>query len=156
MKANVIRYSHRGGSSSKRVPADSHARCSRVEGRTLLVVEDHPTSRELFRIILESDGYTVDFCENAECGLSSAEKGEYDAFLIDINLGHGPDGFDLLEQLRRMESYRSTPAIAVTAYALPGDRARCLDRGFDAYVSKPFRHEMLLKTLRESLVHTAS
>lgn len=156
MKADVIRYSHRGDSSSNRIPPDSHTGPPHAEGQTLLVVEDHPTSRELFRIILESHGYSVDFCENAECGLSTAEKGHYDAFLIDINLGHGPNGFDLLEQLRRMESCRTTPAIAVTAYALPGDRLRCLEMGFDAYVSKPFRHEMLLKTIRDSLVHTAS
>ncbi len=156
MKAGIIQYSHRGDSSSNRVPSGSHAGSPHVEGRRLLVVEDHPTSRDLFRIILESEGYNIDLCENAECGLSRAEQGQYDAFLIDINLGHGPNGFDMLEQLRRMESYRSTPAIAVTAYALPGDRSRCLDMGFDAYVSKPFRHEMLLKTVRDSLVHATS
>ena len=156
MKADIIRYSHRSDSSSERVPDDSRAGSHHLEGPTLLVVEDHPTSRELFRIILESDGYSVDFCENAECALSKAEKNPYDAFLIDINLGHGPNGFDLLAHLRNRESCQPTPAIAVTAYALPGDRSRCLDMGFDAYISKPFRHEMLLKTLRDILVHAAS
>lgn len=155
MKADIIRYSHGANSSSSHVPADSRARSPEADGRTLLVVEDHPTSRELFKIILESDGYGVDFCATAECGLSRAQNKQYDAFLIDINLGHGPNGFDLLDEIRGMEKYENTPTIAVTAYALPGDRSRCLKMGFDAYVSKPFRHEMLLKTVRDVLVHAS-
>lgn len=75
----------------------------------------------------------------------------FDAVLIDINLGGGPSGLDLLAALRTHPAYRTVPMAAVTAYALPGDRERFLAAGFDAYLSKPFTADDLLAVLAQLL-----
>ena len=66
------------------------------------------------------------------------DQNAFDLLILDINLGNGRTGTDLLEELRRREEYVHVPAAAVTAYALPEDRGHLLDAGFDAYLAKPF------------------
>lgn len=117
----------------------------------VLVVEDHPSSEKLLRIILEARGFRVDTCLDPVCAVRQAQATSYAVLLVDINLGHPMNGFGVLRKIRRMEHHRSTPAIAVTAYALPGDRERCLDNGFDAYVSKPFTHATLFNAIQDVL-----
>jgi CheY-like chemotaxis protein len=70
--------------------------------------------------------------------LSKAESQRYDAFLIDINLGFGQSGVDLLNALREHPSYSNAPIATLTAYSMHGDRERFLNEGFDYYISKPF------------------
>ena len=72
------------------------------------------------------------------------------AILMDVHL----PGLDGLEAIRRIRANRSTatiPIFAITALAMPGDRARCLEAGADAYLSKPFALREVLKHLREIL-----
>jgi len=64
--------------------------------------------------------------------------------LLDINLDRSPTGMDLLASMRELSPYASTPAIAMTAFALAGDRERFLKEGFDEYVGKPFTADQLL------------
>jgi len=75
----------------------------------------------------------------------------FDLFLIDINLGSGGSGVDVLERLRRDDTYKDIPMVAVTAIAMPGDREKLLDRGFDAYLAKPFEASDLVSIVDQYL-----
>ncbi len=103
----------------------------------LLVVEDNEDTQYLLRSLLEP------ICElaiasTADDALRIARKRRYRAILMDINLGDGASGSDVLAAIRAMDGYSDTPVLALTAYALPGDRERFLAQGFSGYVSKPF------------------
>ncbi len=104
--------------------------------KTILVAEDDPASRELMREILEAGGYRVlEACNGGEA-LQKMEEMEPDLVLLDIQMP-GLDGFAVLRQLRQNPSYATLPVVALTAYAMRGDREKVLAAGFDAYLTKP-------------------
>lgn len=109
----------------------------------ILVVEDNDNTRYLIESLLEED-YEVTVVSNAEDALLHAFKKDFDLVLMDINLGVGPNGADVLRELRAMPTYQETPIVAITAYALPGDKERFLEMGFTDYLSKPFNADELL------------
>ena len=93
----------------------------------------------------------VDTAEDEKTALALARRQRYDIVLLDINLGVIRTGVDVLHTLRQLPAYATVPAVAVTAYALPGDRERFLEAGFDAYLGKPFTEEQLRKVLLQML-----
>lgn len=103
----------------------------------LLIVEDQDEARLLMQYALRTT-FRTDAVAGALAALRRARTTLYDACLLDITLGFGESGIDLMADLRALDGYADTPMIAVTAHALPGDRQRFLDLGFDAYVAKPF------------------
>ena len=109
----------------------------------VLLVEDNENTQFLIENLLE-DAYTITVVSNAEEALLEAFNTEFDLVLMDINLGEGANGADVLRELRAMPTYSNVPIAALTAYALPGDKERFLDMGFSAYLSKPFNAEELL------------
>ena len=109
----------------------------------VLLVEDNENTQFLIENLLES-AFEITIVGNAEDALLEAFRIEYDMVLMDINLGVGPNGADVLRELRAMPTYADVPIAALTAYALPGDKERFLDMGFSAYLSKPFNAEELL------------
>jgi len=120
-------------------------------GRRLLVVEDIPETQVLVDRIL-SIHHAVDVVESHAEALRhldrAAEAGDpYEAVLLDINLDRSSTGMDLLVSMRELSPYASTPAIAMTAFALTGDRERFLKEGFDEYVGKPFTADQLLAAI---------
>ncbi len=109
----------------------------------VLLVEDNEHTQYLIESLLE-DTFSLTVVDNAEEALLEAFRTEFDMVLMDINLGQGPNGADVLRELRAMPTYRDVPIAAITAYALPGDRERFLEMGFSAYLSKPFNADELL------------
>ena len=118
--------------------------------RRVLLVEDNLEAQVLVRRFL-SKGYLVDARPSSRDAVTAAAERPYDLFIVDINLGYNDTGLKTLEALRRHARYAETPIMALTAYALPGDRERFLEAGFDAYVSKPFTKEQLRDTLQRLL-----
>ncbi len=114
-------------------------------GARVLVVEDDPHTQMLARHLL-SKRCRVDVAASAGEALACADAHTYDAILMDINLGAGESGEDVMRTLRS-NGAAATPIYAMTAYALPGDRARFLDAGFTGYISKPFRRDDLYAVL---------
>lgn len=114
--------------------------------KRILAVEDNRDTRTLFTHLLKRD-YIIDCVPNADEAIEAVQNQHYDLLLVDINLGKGKSGEHVLHVLRGMPTYNSTPVIAVTAYAMPGDRERFFAEGFDNYVSKPFTRKQLLDTL---------
>ncbi len=103
----------------------------------VLVVEDNFINVLIVINYLENI-CAVDHAEDGAVALQKAQEYEYDAFLVDINLGFEMDGLELQKELRRIEKYRSTPIVAVTGYALSGDREDFLSQGFSHYLPKPY------------------
>lgn len=116
----------------------------------LLIVEDHQENQEILKLFLKKD-FEVDVASYNEEALQYASSQSYDLFLIDINLAYGDSGSDLLVALREMAEYKTTPLIAVTAYAMAEDEDRFLNEGFTSYISKPFTKKKLLETINGCL-----
>ena len=112
----------------------------------ILAVEDNPDTQLLLRYLLRSE-YALEVVPHVEEALNAAREQEFDLLVLDINLGEERSGIDLLRELREMDAYKDTPALALTAYAMPGDKERFQESGFDAYVSKPFTRKELHEAL---------
>lgn len=120
----------------------------------ILAVEDNPDTQTLLRYMLQSH-FTLSFCSNVDDALAQADMETFDLFLLDINLGEQRTGMDLLRLLRDRRTYANTPAIALTAYAMPGDRDRFLNGGFNGYISKPFTRRDLLTAIDRVMVDSS-
>jgi CheY-like chemotaxis protein len=112
----------------------------------ILLVEDNPEARLLVQYML-GGAHSVSLASDSRAALDLATAQRYDAVLMDINLGDGLDGVDLLNLLRERPAYANVPVVALTAYAQPGDEGRFRSAGFTEYVSKPFTRAQLQRAL---------
>lgn len=120
-------------------------------GHTILIADDHEDSRELLHLMLRGAGYSVREAKNGiEC-LQLARADTPDLIVMDLSM---PvlDGWGLFEELKKDQTTRGIPCIVVTAQA-DLDRHRALEKGFIAYVSKPFATDDLLSTVAAALSH---
>jgi CheY-like chemotaxis protein len=102
----------------------------------VLYIEDSPDNRMLVRALLPASRYLVVEAEDGLTGIAAALREQPDLILLDINLP-GIDGYEVGVALRSFPALRDTPVIAVTAYAMQGDRERTLVAGCDGYIAKP-------------------
>lgn len=117
---------------------------------TILVVEDNPVNLELFLDILDETDYEYLSATEGETALEIAREVRPDVVLLDIQLP-GMDGMEILGRLRAMDETRNAKVIALTAYAMKGDRELFLEKGFDDYVAKPIRIKELLAAIEHQL-----
>lgn len=120
---------------------------------SILAIEDNTDTQVLLRYLL-SPRYNVEIVPHVDDALDAATSNLYDLFLLDINLGEERTGIDLLRELRKQDRYKETPAIALTAYAMPGDRERLEAAGFSGYLSKPFTRKELYEAIEDMLADT--
>src|SRR3990172_4232374 len=111
-----------------------------------LIVEDNPINMELVLEILTSNGICADEAVNGEEAVAMVEKETYDLVLMDIELP-GMDGVDATKIIKA--KHRNLPVIALTSYAMKGDRERFLAAGFDEYISKPLDVSDFLRRLEK-------
>jgi signal transduction histidine kinase/CheY-like chemotaxis protein len=102
----------------------------------ILHVEDNPENRMLVRAILEAEGYTIIDAEDGLAGIEAAIREEPALILLDVNLP-AVDGYEVVSIIKSFPAFATTPVIAVTAYAMEGDRQRTLVAGCDGYIQKP-------------------
>ena len=121
----------------------------------VLIVEDNDETRLLIERVLAGH-YEVETAADARTALQRMAARTYDALILDINLGGRSTGVDVLRVARALPGYDAVTAIALTAYALPGDGARFLAEGFDHYVSKPFSKSRLLDVLAAGRTENAA
>ena len=112
----------------------------------ILVVEDNDDTRMLLDRILRSV-YNVTAVGDARSALLAMNERRFSGLVLDINLGGKETGADVLRIARSLDGYGGVFAIALTAYALPGDRERLLESGFNEYISKPFTRQSLMEAL---------
>jgi two-component system cell cycle response regulator DivK len=124
------------------MPASSSSRSS--GSKTVLIVEDNALNLKLFDDLLTHYGYTTIVTSRGEAALELARQNTPDLILLDMQL---PDisGMDAARRLKADEETRAIPVIAVTAFAMSGDREKILASGCDDYLPKPFKVEDLLR-----------
>jgi len=120
---------------------------------TILIAEDNPVNRELLRELLETRGYSVSEACNGQEALREIEKVRPDILLLDLDM---PvlDGFATVRKIRENPRLASLPVLAVTAYAMQGDREKVLASGFDGYLSKPIQSRLLFEEMDRFLAKT--
>jgi len=121
----------------------------------VLVIEDNERNLYLVRFLLERNGFDVAEARDGLAGLALATELHPAAILLDIQLP-GMNGYTVAMRLRENEDLARVPIIAVTSFAMLGDRERCLEAGATDYVEKPIDAAVLLSKLREHLRESES
>lgn len=104
--------------------------------RTILVVEDNDRNRRLLKVLLKAKGYDVIEAATGEEAMNCLKSQKPELILMDIQLPN-MDGLELIRKIKSEAETRDIPIVAVTAYAMKGDKERILEAGCSAYVSKP-------------------
>ncbi len=104
--------------------------------RKILVVEDNDMNRRLVRILLKANGYEVIEATTGDEAMEYLKDQTPDLILMDIQLPN-TDGLALSREIKSNPLTKDVPIIAVTAYAMKGDRDKTLEAGCDDYISKP-------------------
>ncbi len=107
--------------------------------RNVYVIEDNEKNMKLFRAILKLIPNVEIFEETrGDLGLELIKTGNPDLVILDIQLPE-MSGIDICTELRNIEKFREIPIIAVTSFAMKGDKDRILSAGFNEYISKPIK-----------------
>jgi PAS domain S-box-containing protein len=118
------------------------------EGVQILIAEDNAVNRTMIQKLLEKRGCVVTTVNNGLEAVQATEDTKFDVILMDCQMPV-MDGFEATALLRRREqdSDRQIQIVALTAYAMEGDRERCLERGMNEYLTKPIEKKALLSTI---------
>ena len=114
----------------------------------ILIAEDNLVNQKVAARLLEKRGHVVTVVGDGHAAVAAHAAESFDAILMDVQMPE-MDGFQATAAIRAREQTtgRHTPIIAMTAHAMRGDEARCLDAGMDTYLSKPIQIERLMEVL---------
>ena len=115
--------------------------------KSVLIVEDDEKNLKLFEVIIASLGYTAISAKSGREGIRMAEEIMPNLILMDIQMPE-MDGLSVMKILRSKKKMKNIPIIAVTSYAMSGDRERLLEDGFDGYISKPISKDTFIDTIK--------
>jgi PAS domain S-box-containing protein len=121
------------------------------KGGHILLVDDEQSTQFYIQRLLEKNGYEVTLAQDGEQALTKFAQNEFDCVLMDIQM---PvlDGVEATKKIRSSSAnYRNIPIIALTAYAMLGDREKFLNAGMNDYISKPVNKDELLEVLNRNL-----
>ena len=118
--------------------------------KKILVVEDNETNLYLIRYMLKKSGYEVIEARDGVSGVELAVKEKPDLIIMDIQL---PDinGLEATKRIRTSEAGSDVPIVALTSYAMAGDRDKALDAGCTGYIEKPINPEIFIKEIEKYL-----
>ena len=119
---------------------------------SVLLVEDHPINVKTIGRFLR-DSYKVEKATNGQEAISIAKENSFDLILMDIGLKGEIDGLATAREIRKMEKYKDTPVVAMTAYVLPDSEEKFLSEGCTHYLPKPFTKNQLTSLLTSILMH---
>jgi two-component system, sensor histidine kinase and response regulator len=114
----------------------------------LLLAEDNLINQTLMLRLLEKEGHSVTLVRTGRAALDALGQASFDMVLMDVQMPE-MDGFEATAAIRTRERVTGAhiPLVAITAHAMRGDRERCLQAGFDGYVSKPIQFDELFDTI---------
>lgn len=118
--------------------------------KRILVVEDNETNLYLIRFILEKSGYEVIEAREGTVGVELAIKEKPDLIIMDIQLPD-IDGLEATKRIRASEADGDIPIIALTSFAMAGDRERALAAGCTGYIEKPINPETFIAEIEKCL-----
>ena len=113
----------------------------------ILVVEDNPYNMELVIEILKSLGFSTNGAINGKDAVKEVEKEHYDLILMDIELPL-MDGVSAMKNIKGKPGYDTVPILALTAFAMKGDKEKFLAEGFDDYIAKPIDVPEFMKKMQ--------
>ena len=116
----------------------------------VLIVDDNRASRDLIRAILKPVRCNTIEASNGQQALDLLCHERPDLVLLDIDMP-GLDGLTVVKRIRQDAAFASLPVVAVTAFAMEGDREKAIAAGFTAYVTKPVRAAILRQQVRQLL-----
>lgn len=119
-------------------------------GRTILVIEDNEQNLYLVTFLLETHGHRVVPARNGEEGIDLAGRLHPELILLDIQLP-GLDGYGVAKALRANPTLDGVPIVAVTSYAMLGDRERVMGAGCNGYIEKPINPDTFLMEVEQFL-----
>jgi PAS domain S-box-containing protein len=121
----------------------------------ILLAEDNLINQKLAVSLIQRMGHKVSVAQNGKQALEAIEREKFDIILMDVQMPE-MDGLEATQAIRtkeRLIGQQRIPIIAMTAYAMAGDRDRCLDAGMDGYVSKPINTQELFETIENMELH---
>jgi len=118
--------------------------------KRILVIEDNETNIYLIGFILKKNGYKVIEARSGEKGVELAIKEKPDLILMDIQLP-GIDGLEATRRIRESETDEEVPIIALTSYAMTGDREKSLAAGCTGYIEKPINPDTFMGEIEKYL-----
>ena len=118
---------------------------------TLLVADDLVPIRQMVRITLSTQGWTILEAENGQKALEIARAEHPDLMLLDVDMGAGPNGFDVCRELKAADDTKGIPIVMLTAHGSESDRAVGFAAGAAEYLTKPFGPLELIDTIRTIL-----
>ena len=116
--------------------------------RKILLIEDNEQNLYLVTFILEKHGYEVAQARTGLEGIEMAKKISPDMILLDIQLPL-MDGYAVVSELRKFISKEETPIIAITSFAMPGDREKALEAGCTDHITKPINPDTFLISIEK-------
>lgn len=121
-----------------------------MDAKKILVVEDNPVNRRLAEFLLRSQGYIVLQATNAQEAFDLLKTERTDLILMDVQLP-GMDGLEATRKLKEQPATANIPVVAVTSYAMKGDREKALAAGCVGYVTKPIDKTTFLEAVTTHL-----
>ena len=116
----------------------------------ILVIEDNEQNMYLVTYILERYDFKVIQALNGADGVTLARENLPDMILLDIQLPE-MDGYSVAREIRKINALQKTPVIAITSYAMPGDREQAIKAGCSGYIEKPINPDTFILQIREYL-----
>lgn len=114
----------------------------------ILLIEDNEQNIYLIRFLLENNGFEVEEARNGREGIDKALSMKPDAILLDIQLPD-IDGYTVARELRNYREFEDIPIIAVTSYAMAGDREKCMEAGCKGYIEKPIDPDSFVSEIKK-------
>ena len=119
-------------------------------GNKILIVEDDEAIRKIMEWQLKNF-YRIDVAKNGQEAIELFLQNNYDLILMDISLGSGMNGIEVMKKIQEHEKGKSIPVIAITAYSNFGDKESFLSSGFSNYISKPYGADELLRCIMDGI-----
>ena len=116
----------------------------------ILMIEDNEQNRYLATFMLEQNGYAVVSAHDGPSGIAMAQEVQPALILLDIQLP-AMDGYDVARALRKITALNDTPLVAVTSYAMVGDREKALAVGCNGYIEKPINPDTFVSEISRFL-----
>jgi DNA-binding response OmpR family regulator len=120
----------------------------------LLVADDLVPIRQMVRITLSTQGWTIVEAKNGNEALDLVRSEKPDLVLLDVDMGPGPNGFEVCRQIKADEATKEIPVVMLTAHESDSDRAIGFAAGATQYLTKPFGPLELIDTIRGILAHS--
>ncbi len=114
-----------------------------MDKRKVCIIEDNEKNLYLIKYLLEMSGFQVIYAMNGLDGIELVAHDRPDVILLDIQLPE-MNGYEVAQELRKLPDVKETPIIAVTSYAMPGDKEKALEAGCTGYIEKPINPDTFI------------